>query len=131
MWYHNHHKHVPVYIISNDDSVALNLNEIFPCTRVDVGLKKVKLGIDEIGEENSAVLESWQLLNEKPPDSEQGVSLSSKKEAKDDLQVNAGDCFNFPSPTVEGPPSMAQSSVLAINEVEKEPLPTSSSLKTW
>ena len=79
--------------------MALNLNEIFLCTIVDIGLKKVKLGIDEIGEENSAALDSWQLLKEKPPDAEQGVPSFTRKVAKDDLHMNRGDCLGSTSPS--------------------------------
>lgn len=69
---------------------ALNLKETFPCLIVDVGLKKVKLGIDGIKEELSAALNSWKLLKENPPAAEQGVSSTWKGE-KDDLHVNASD----------------------------------------
>lgn len=75
-------------------SFDLNPKERFPCSTAELGLKKVKLGIDGIGDEKSGVVDSQQLLKEKPPYPEQGVVSSTTKVENDDLQVNAGDCPN-------------------------------------
>ena len=60
------------------------------------GLKNAKLGIDEMVEQGSAPIpiESPLLRNENPPDAKQGVDGSARKEEKDDLHVNAGDCVS-------------------------------------
>jgi hypothetical protein len=55
-----------------------------------IGLKKVKLSIDKMGDENSVAPGSSWLLKEKPPDAEQGVLSLTKKEENDDVGV--GEC---------------------------------------
>lgn len=60
------------------------------------GLKNAKLGIDGIGEQISVPIpmESPLPRNENPSDAKQGVDGSTRKEEKDDLHVNAGDCVS-------------------------------------
>lgn len=38
--------------------LAINLDGMFPCSAAELGLKKVKLGIDGTGEEKLAALDS-------------------------------------------------------------------------
>lgn len=87
------------------DILVVNLNDISPCATEELGLKKVKLGIDGTGEENSAAFGSQQLLKEKPPVAGQRLLLPTRKVEKDDLHVNAGDCHSSTSPAV-GDPSL-------------------------
>lgn len=84
--------YIPRCFSPSFDMFALNPNAALPCSTAELGLKKVKLGIDGIGEEKSTALDSQQLLKEKPPHPEQGVLSSTRKVENDDLQVNAGDC---------------------------------------
>ena len=72
-------------------------NESFDCSTAELGLRKVKLGIEGTGDENSGWLDSWQLPKEKPSGTEQGVPLSTRKEENDDLHVNAGEFLVSPS----------------------------------
>ena len=70
--------------------MALVPNEKSPLSTSVIGLKKVKLSIDEMGDENSVTPGSSLLLKEKPPDAEQGVLSLTWKEENDDVGV--GEC---------------------------------------
>lgn len=88
------------------------------------GLKNAKLGIEEIGEENPGLLGSQELRNEKSADIEHGETLT-RKEEKEDLQVNTGERFEWASPG-RGDPELKLTSRFAVKETfEKDPLPRS------
>lgn len=67
----------------------------FCCTDSELGLKNAKLGIEEIGVENSRVFDPSLLWKENPPDAKQGVDGSARKEENEDLQVKAGAWVSF------------------------------------
>ena len=66
--------------------MTLASNKKSPFSIAILGLKKVKLSIDE---SSIAPYSSW-LLKEKPSDAERGVLSLTRKEENDD--VNVGDC---------------------------------------
>lgn len=79
--------HVPPSADAYDD----NPDGALACPFIEPGLKKEKLGIEGIGDENSRAPELPQLRKENPPEAGHGVDGSGKKEEKDDLHVNVGD----------------------------------------
>lgn len=76
--------------------MALVSNEKSPLSTSVIGLKKVKLSIDKMGDENSLEPGSSWLLKEKPPDAEQGVLLLTRKEENDDVGVGECPCCSPP-----------------------------------
>ncbi|KAK3003615.1 hypothetical protein RJ639_019737 [Escallonia herrerae] len=61
--------------------------ETSSCSVAELGLKKVKLGMDGTGDKNSGASDSQQLLKEKHPGTTQGVLCPTRKEENDELHV--------------------------------------------
>lgn len=95
----------------------------FSCSTTDLGLRNAKLGIEGKGEENSKSMEPPELRNENPPETEKGVTGSTKMEENEDLHVNVGEWASH----VGEPAPKLMSCFLDINEAENELPPTSHS----
>ena len=95
---------------------AEKFNSQFPRSDSETGLKKAKLGIDDIGVEKSTVSDPQLLWKENPPDAKQGVDGSMRYEENDDLQVTTGD---WVSQIIGDPVLKLMSSFLAMSEEEK------------
>ena len=121
--YHFQWNLLPVWTALRFDFLAAKEDES-SCSLGEDGLKNAKLGIEEIGEENPGLSASQELRNEKPADIEQGVA-STRKEEKEDLQVNTGERAEWTS-SGRGDPELKLTSRFAAKAmVEKDPPPSS------
>lgn len=81
---------LPSGVVSTLEMIfALSMGRISCCTVT--GLKNAKLGIEDIGVENTKASESSALRKENPAETSEGVDGSAMKDENDALHVYAGD----------------------------------------